>query len=318
MLRLRPTTTALFMALNRGTASYSSPPPLPPLVSASDLLGRPGVKFIDCSWHLGGSRDAKADHAEGRIPGAAFFDLDEVSDATSDLPHMLPTAEKFGEACGALGVERSDTVVCYTRRGCFSAPRVWWTFKVFGHENCHVLQGGLDAWKAVGGCIESGDAAQASPAVYKGACLNPDLVVDTGKVLAASQDKSALVVDARSEGRFHGTAPEPREGLRGGHLPGSVNLPASSLLLEGDTTSFRAPDEIRRAFEGVGVRPDSPVITTCGSGVTAGVLTFGLHLCYPSKPIAAVYDGSWSEWGARDDLPVVGGQGVARENPHAP
>jgi len=267
-LRLRLT----FMA-SVTTAQRASSTSLGPLVQPSELLGRAGggphgrVKFVDCSWHLGPPpRDGRAEHGAGRIEGAVFFDLDGVSDHSSGLPHMLPSADQFAAAVGAMGISRDDTVVCYSTKASFSAPRVWWTFKCFGHPRCHVLDGGLEGWRRAGGAVASGEALPPAPLAYEGATLVAELVASAEDVLVASlaaggggSGGGVRIIDARSAGRFDGSVPEPRPGLRGGHVPGSLNLPVASVLAEGDTTTFRGSDELRAVFTGLGVTAGSPV-----------------------------------------------------------
>jgi thiosulfate/3-mercaptopyruvate sulfurtransferase len=262
-------------------------------------LGEPNLKALDGSWHMPQARrDPRAEFVASHIPGAVFFDIDRIADGTTSLPHMLPTAEAFADAAGALGVGTDDRVVVYDTRGVVSAARVWWTFRAFGHDAVAVLDGGLPKWKAEGRPLEAGEAKPARRA-FK-AALRPALVRDLAAMRDNLTTRREQVLDARSTGRFAATEPEPRAGLRGGHIPGSLNLP-SDTLLRPDGTLLPAA-ELRKKFEAAGVDFTRPVATTCGSGITASVLAFGLHLL--GHPRVAVYDGSWTEWGGRTDTPV--------------
>lgn len=262
-------------------------------------LGEADLRVVDGSWHMPQlGRDARAEHAAAHIPGAVFFDIDAIADRSSSLPHMLPDAEAFAAAVGALGIGRGDRVVVYDVRGVVSAARVWWTFRVFGHDAVAVLDGGLRKWRAEGRPVESGTPTPtARPFAAR---LRPELVRDLGAMRANLTSRSAQVLDARSAGRFAGTEPEPRAGLRGGHIPGSLSLPYETLYRANGT--LKAPDELGAAFRAAGVDLGRPVVTTCGSGVTASVLALALYLV--GRPDVAVYDGSWSEWGGRSDTPI--------------
>jgi thiosulfate/3-mercaptopyruvate sulfurtransferase len=262
-------------------------------------LTRRNLRVLDGSWHMPQQkRDAHTEFVAAHVPRAAFFDIDAIADTGSPLPHMLPTARTFASRVGALGVGAGDLVVAYDTRGVVSAARVWWTFRVFGHDRVAVLDGGFPKWRAEGRPVESGDPTP-RPRRF-GAHLRKSLVRDLAQMRANLTSRREQVLDARSGGRFAGTEPEPRAGLRSGHIPGSLNLPYDRLYRPDGT--FAPPLELRQTFAAAGLDLDRPVVTTCGSGVTASVLAFGLHLLRTGR--VAVYDGSWSEWGGRKDTPV--------------
>ena len=272
-----------------------------PLLVGTDWLeqrlGAEDLVVIDGSWHMPETkRDAAAEHVAHHIPGAIFFDIDAIVDRDSKLPHMLPPPLAFAAAMRQLGVGDAMKAVVYDSLGLFSAPRVWWTLKTFGLEDVHVLDGGLPKWTAEGRPLDDGPVAR--PAATFTPRVDPSAVADAAAVLRALHDGATQIVDARPANRFCGTAPEPRPGLRCGHIPGSLNLPWTDLVLNG---RLRRPEELRAAFERRGVQFSRPITTTCGSGVSAAILSFALASLGRQS---ALYDGSWSEWGGLASLPV--------------
>jgi thiosulfate/3-mercaptopyruvate sulfurtransferase len=266
-------------------------------------LDAPDLVIIDASWHMPAeNRNAHEEYLAEHIPGAIFFDIDEIADTKSGLPHMLPPPEKFSSRMRSMGIGDGSRIVVYDSSGLFSAARVWWTFRVMGVDDVSVLNGGLPKWKREGLPLESGPA-RSRTARHFTARRNLDLVRDVGDIKALLKDRSAEIVDARAADRFAGKAPEPRPGLRSGRIPGSHNLPFAKLLNK-DGTLKTAP-EIERLFEEAGVDLSKPVVASCGSGITASVLALGLAEIGHRR--AAVYDGSWSEWGADQNLPIETG-----------
>ncbi len=280
-----------------------------PIVSTEWLaahLGEPGLVVVDASWYLAAmQRDAHAEYSAGHIPGALFWDVDRLSDQRSSLPHMLPDAATLGREIGALGIGDGDQVVVYDGSGSnLSAPRVWWTLRVAGHDAVAVLDGGLARWKAEGRALGTGVASR-PPARFT-ARMRPVLIKSLKEMTGALGSEAWQVLDARSSGRFAGTEPEPRPGLRGGHVPGSRSLPFTELV--GPLGTLLPDAELRARYQRAGIDLSRPIVATCGSGVTACALVLGLHRLGVDD--VAVYDGSWSEWGREAGPPIE--QGLPR------
>lgn len=274
-----------------------------PLVSTEWLaahLDSPDLVVCDCSFYLPNDpRSASALYEEARIPGARFFDIETIKDAASDLPHMLPAPEAFAAMVGALGIGNGSRVIFYDQLGLFSAARGWWMMRAMGHDNAGVLDGGLPKWRAEGHRTESGAPKAPAPAQFTPA-FRPEIVRDLGAMKGIVADGSALILDARAAARFQGKTPEPRPGMRGGHMPGARNIPFNALLAADGT--MRPAAELRARFAAEGADGSRPVVTSCGTGVTAAVLTLGLAVA--GLPEGALYDGSWTEWGGRPDTLV--------------
>ena len=274
-----------------------------PVVSTAWLaarLGDPDLRVVDATLPLVGQPGHGRDSYEaGHIPGAVFFDINAIADTTTDLPHMLPTAGAFSRAAGALGLTPDATIVVYDAHGIYSAPRVWWTLRTMGYPNVFVLDGGLKAWRAEGRVIEMEEPAPVAANVISK--VDPALVADRHVVTKVLADGAAQVVDARSAARFRGEAPEPRASLRSGHMPGALNVPFNEVVASDGT--LKPVAELQAVFAHVDL--NRPIITTCGSGVTAAVLA--LALARLGRPDVAIYDGSWTEWGGHPDTVVVTG-----------
>jgi thiosulfate/3-mercaptopyruvate sulfurtransferase len=269
----------------------------------AERLNAPDIAIIDASWHLpAAKRDAKAEFLAERIPGAQFFDIDDVSDSGTTLPHMLPAPEKFASRMKKLGIGDGKKVIVYDTTGLFSAARAWWMFRIFGHDDVAVLDGGFPKWKAEGRPIDEDPPGRPQERHFS-ARFQSMMVRDREDVLDAVNTGKAQIVDARSPARFSGSEPEPRPGVRSGHMPGAANVHYATLLKPDGT--LKSPDEIAEIFAAAGVDVKKPVITSCGSGITAAILTLGLTLIGAKDH--ALYDGSWSEWGARTDTPVATG-----------
>jgi len=266
----------------------------------ADHLGAADIAVLDATLYLPNEgKDARAEFAAAHIPGARFFDINEIADPDTDLPHMVPSPGRFTKLVGALGIGNGTLCVFYDQRGIFSAARGWWLMGLFGHDRAVVLDGGLPAWRAEGRPTDSGDAAAPAPENFR-----PDFraarLRGIGDMLANVTAGTDFVLDARAAGRFAATVPEPRRGVRGGHIPGAKNLPFTELLTP--ASKMLPPDALRARLAAAGADGARPVVTSCGSGVTATVIT--LAMARAGLPIGAVYDGSWSEWGGRPDTPV--------------
>ena len=279
----------------------SRPPASPSLVSTKWLaahLDAPDIVVVDGSYYLPTQkRDGREEYLAAHIPGAVFFDVNAIADTATDLPHMLPSPEAFSSAMRQLGIGDGVTIVVYDGLGLFSAARVWWTFRIFGVRDVYVLDGGFPKWKAEGRPIELHEVKR-TPRHFT-ARFNASAVADMARVKQTLTDKSAQVVDARSAERFAGTAPEPRPGLPSGHMPGAFNLPYSEIVEDGRLVE---PERIAAAFKKAGIDPDKPIVTSCGSGVTAAILWLGLDAI--GKPPKSLYDGSWTEWAAQPDAAI--------------
>jgi len=262
-------------------------------------LDAPDVRVVDASWYLpDAGRDAKAEYRAAHIPGAVFFDIDEICDTDSKLPHMLPSQEKFASRARKLGLGDGNRIIVYDGAGIFSAARVWWMFRAMGHNEVAVLDGGLPNWKAQGRPTD--DMPPMPRERHFTARLNRFILRDAGQLIGNLRTGAEQVVDARGPGRFAGKESEPRPGVRPGHIPGALNLPYAKLLASDGT--MLPLEELRRAVDAAGIDMSKPVVTTCGSGVTAAIVLLALQRL--GHKSVALYDGSWAEWGSRQELPV--------------
>ena len=275
------------------------------VISRDDLkarLGEPGLAIVDASWYLpAAGRTGRDEYDAAHIPGAVFFDQDLIADKNSGLPHTLPSPELFARHVGSMGITADETVVVYDGPGMFSAPRVWWMFRVMGVANVLVLDGGFDGWKAANFPITD-DVTKIAPTLFTPS-FNAEKVVAFAEMSNIVDERSSQIADARAAGRFTGRDAEPREGMRSGHMPGARNVPVGTLSENGELKSL---DSLREIFANAGVDLKKPVVTSCGSGVTAAVIT--LALTSLGHEDNRLYDGSWSEWGSRKDTPVVTGE----------
>jgi thiosulfate/3-mercaptopyruvate sulfurtransferase len=266
-------------------------------------LDDPHVRVVDSSFKLPGiTPTAREDYDKGHIPGAIFFDIDDVCEPGTSLPHMIPSPNLFARKVGALGIGDDDRVVVYDSAGLSSAGRAWWMLRLFGHHDVALLDGGLPKWRAEGRALDT--TVPSPPQRRFTARFDPSLVRDKRALLEDLATRREQVVDARAAGRFDGTTPEARPGLRSGHIPGSRNVPYERMT-DPATHQLKSAEELARLFRDAGVALDRPVVTSCGSGVTACALAFALHLI--GHPGAAIYDGSWSEWGVPGDTPIETG-----------
>jgi len=272
-----------------------------PLVSTEWLADNLGeVLVFDCTKYLPTEpRDAQAEFAAGHIPSASFFDIDAIADTDTDLPHMVPAPGRFARMVGALGISNSKRVVFYDQKGLFSAARGWWMMGLFGHDRCGVLDGGLPKWIAEDRTLEAGLPPKARPCTFH-VDYRVTRLRGIGDMLDNVKSHHELVLDARAAGRFNATVAEPRPGMRGGHIPGALNLPISEVMAPNQT--MLSKEVLRAKFHALGIDGNKPVVTSCGSGITATVLT--LALTRAGLPAGAVYDGSWTEWGSRTDTPI--------------
>ncbi|MBR1151842.1 3-mercaptopyruvate sulfurtransferase [Bradyrhizobium sp. JYMT SZCCT0428] len=277
-----------------------------PLVSTDWLAAHfddPTIKIIDASFKMPGILPLpKDDYLASHLPGAVFFDVDAVSDHSTPLPHMFPSAAQFGRDVGGLGIANGDTVVLYDSGGWVAAPRVWWMFLSFGHQNVRILNGGLKKWRAEGRKVESGEVTP-KPATFK-ATFDPSYTRNIEQMVDNLESRAEQVLDARANERYQGKVPEPRPGLRSGHIPGSFSVPYNQLF-DASTGAMKSLEELRAVFVGAGVKLDAPIVTSCGSGVSALVLTLALYRLGVRG--SALYDGSWTEWGMQGGPPVATG-----------
>lgn len=267
-----------------------------------DKLGDPNLRIVDASWFLPDSgRDAKEEFEEERIPGAVYFDIDALSDDQSPYPHMLMDPDRFAKAVGALGISETNDIVVYDRPGMFSSARVWWNFVIMGAPSVRILEGGYDRWELDDGDIDEDEPTAPEPTIFTPS-FNADMVKSTTDILASLEDDKHLVLDARAAARFEGSAPEPREGLRSGHIPGAISMPFGDLVQRGTLLPI---DQLKEKLAPM-IEGKTQVTASCGSGVTAAIVYLALKMI--GHDACAVYDGSWAEWGDREDLPLETGK----------
>jgi thiosulfate/3-mercaptopyruvate sulfurtransferase len=276
----------------------------PFVVSADWLqerLGTPGLTIVDGSWYLPAhKRDGRAEYNAAHIPGAVFFDQDQVVDADSELPHTMPRPGVFAQFASSMGIDEKDTIVVYDGPGLFSSARVWWMLRTMGAKDVFVLAGGFDGWKAAGRPVTH-EMTKIAPGFFE-IDFDDKRVVSLETMRGVVESGSAQIADARPAGRFTGEEPEPRPGMRSGHMPGARNVPATTLSRDGALLPL---SELKATLEAAGLDLSRPVVTSCGSGVTAAVIS--LALASVGHTDHSLYDGSWTEWGGRDDTPVVTG-----------
>ncbi len=274
-----------------------------PLIEAVDalaLLHQPGVKFVDATWYMPNVPTKAYDvYLNEHIPGAIHFDIDKVADHSIDLPHMYPSLQYFESSMSILGIGSSDQIIVYDRSTFVASARVWWMFLSFGHENVKVLNGGLKAWKNVGGSVASGAEVVAKQGSYAGRAVSSQ-IIDRERVRANMSSANVAIVDARSQGRFDGTEPEPRPGLRGGHIPGSLNLYYGDVM--DSAGMMHGAERIQKILDDLSVDSSPTIVTTCGSGVTAAILLLGIYQVRQKG--LTMYDGSWTEWALHPESPI--------------
>lgn len=307
----RATAIALCLATMLRLARRSFATSAPLLVNGAEairLAAESSTRVLDCTWYVGDSHRGRAEFSRERIPRSQFFDIDDIADKSTDLPHMLPSPEEFASKVGALGVSSDSTVLLYSRKGSFSAPRVWWMFRVFGHDKVSVLNGGYEEWKRCGGSVETDPVRPPQPGKFTPS-FRPDRVRNLADMEKYVAEGGVQIVDTRPAARFLGQAEEPRAGLAKGAMPRAINLPFTDLVEAEDFSKFKSPEQIRAALSARGVDPKKDTVFTCGSGVSAALVSSCLHLI--GEDPGAVYDGSWAEWGSIEHLPKVRGDGAS-------